>query len=198
MQPPPPGQPYPVAQQATPPPKKGMSTCLIVVLASVAVAILVVTILGAIAYSSFKRYIATSKTLEAKNAISQIARDAVAAYARETTAGEHRLCGSAVRVPAAVPKGIKYKPSSGDFDTGDANNGWLCLKFTMSEPFYYQYAYEKGRGSGKSGAPATGFEASARGDLNGDGVTSFFARTGDVKNGSVVLNPDLYIENELE
>ena len=101
----------------------------------------------------------------------------------------------------AVPKGAKYQPSStpgADFETGTADAGWKCLKFSMTEPMFYQYAYAKGAGSGKSGGAANGFEASARGDLNGDGVTSFFARSGVVRNDTVVLSTELYIENEFE
>ncbi len=68
----------------------------------------------------------------------------------------------------------------------------------MSQPFYYQYGYVTGVGSGKSGATANGFEASARGDLDGNGVFSFFARGADVRNGTVVVSTVLYIENENE
>jgi type IV pilus assembly protein PilA len=186
-----------------------MSTCLIVVLVLVALSIPIGGILIATAVYGMKKYAASAKTAEAKNTITHIARLAAAAYERESMddpappagashAAGRRLCGSAVAVPAAVPKAVKYMPSSADFSTGDAHTGWTCLKFSMAEPSYYQYMYEKGAGSGKSGASATGFEASARGDLDGNGVTSFFARSGDVKNGAVVLTTEIYIENEFE
>jgi type IV pilus assembly protein PilA len=186
-----------------------MSTCLIVGLVLVALSIPIGGVLLALGVYGVRKYVASAKTIEAKNTISQIARLAAAAYERESmddpvhpAAASHaagrRLCGSAVAVPAAVPKGVKYMPSSADFSTGDAHTGWTCLKFSMNSPSYYQYMYEKGAGSGKSGASATGFEASARGDLDGNGVTSFFARSGDVKNGSVMLTTEIYIENEFE
>ena len=149
-------------------------------------------------------YIAASKTAEAKNTIGAIVRAGAAAYERQSMAGStpvHRLCDSAIAVPSVVPPNKKYQPSTApgaDFNTGSATAGWTCLKFAMESPFAYQYSYVTGAGSGKSGATATGFEASARGDLNGNGVTSVFARGVDVRNGSVVLNPELYIENEFE
>jgi type IV pilus assembly protein PilA len=186
-----------------------MSTCLIVFLVLLGLSIPIGGVVAALAIYGVRKYVASAKTAEAKYTLNEIARLAVAAYERESTddpvhpaggshaAGRH-LCGSAVAVPAAVPKGVKYMPSSADFSTGDAHTGWTCLKFSINGPFYYQYRYDKGAGSGKSGASATGFEASARGDLDGNGVTSFFARSGDVRNGSVVLNTEIYIENEFE
>jgi len=156
----------------------------------------VLGILGATAIYGMRKYVTAAKTVEAKNGVTAIARFAVAAYERD-----HRLCASAEPVPSSVPRGVKYAPSTAagaDFHAGDATKGWPCLKFSMEAPMYYQYAYETGAGSGKSGATASGFEASARGDLDGNGVTSFFARGGDVRDGHVVLRPDLYIENEME
>ena len=55
-----------------------------------------------------------------------------------------------------------------------------------------------GAGSGKSGATASGFEASARGDLDGNGTYSLFARGADVRSGKVVVSSQIYVENEFE
>jgi len=68
----------------------------------------------------------------------------------------------------------------------------------MTTPMYYQYNYQTGAGTGKSGAGAKGFEATARGDLDGNGVTSLFARGADIRNGSIHVSNELYIENEFE
>ncbi len=77
--------------------------------------------------------------------------------------------------------------------------GWPCLKFSMTQPMYYQYSYVTGAGSGKSGATAKGFEASARGDLDGNGVTSFFGRGADVETTvRSGVSTEMYIENEFE
>ncbi len=215
MQPPypPPGAPYgapypPPQQQA--PVKKGLSGCAI---AAIVVVVLVVFgggIFAAVGIYGVRRYLAAAKTAEAKNTIGAIARAATAAYEREN--GDelpsakaapiaHHLCDSATPVPKTVPAATKYQPSTApgqDFQSGSATAGWTCLKFSMSQPMYYQYSYVKGAGSGKSGATASGFEASARGDIDGNGTTSFFARGADIKNGIVSVSTQIYIENEFE
>ena len=92
-------------------------------------------------------------------------------------------------------------PSSGaDFETGDDETGWRCLKFSMTSPMYYQYSYNQGAGYlAKSVDPGpTGFESAARGDLDGDGDTSLFALSGKVSGGTVLVTPTLYVENEFE
>jgi type IV pilus assembly protein PilA len=185
-----------------------MSTCLIVAIVLAVLGVPVLGIMAALGIYGVRRYIATSKTAEAKNTIGAITRAAVAAYERERmeatvphgkSAGvARRLCASAIPVPAKVPAGMKYQPSPGDFATGSEDAGWTCLRFSMEQPFYYQYGYVTGAGSGKSGATANGFEASARGDLDGNGVTSFFARGADVRQGQVVVSTEIYIENEFE
>ena len=200
-------QPPYQAQQA-PPQKKGMSTCLIVAIVVGALSIPVIGVVAALGIYGVRRYLVAAKSAEAKNSIGAIARAAVSSYEHEDPAltapgkaAPHRLCGSATPVPHDVPKGVKYMPSSApgaDFQSGSATTGWTCLKFAMGTPMYYQYSYVQGAGSGKSGATANGFEASARGDLDGNGVTSLFARGADVRNGTVVLSTEIYIENEFE
>jgi type IV pilus assembly protein PilA len=198
--------PYP---QQPPPPKKGVSTCLIVALVTAGIGVLMLLVLGPLAIYGVRRYLAAAKTAEAKNTVGAISRAATAAYEGENVNSEtlgsgkpgHRLCASAVPTPAKVPAGVKYQPSSAagaDFQQGSATAGWPCLKFAITQPIYYQYSYVTGSGSGKSGATASGFEASARGDLDGNGVTSFFARGADVQGGRVVLSTEIYIENEFE
>jgi type IV pilus assembly protein PilA len=190
-----PPYPPPAAPQQAPA-KKGMSTCLIVAIVLAVLAVPVIGIFASVAIYGVRRYLAAAKSAEAKSTVSAIARDAAAAYEPQ-----HRLCASAIAVPSTVPPNKKYQPATApgaDFQAGSATAGWRCLKFAMDGPFYYQYSYVTGTGSGKSGATANGFEASARGDLDGNGVTSLFARGADVRNGSVVLSTEIYIENEFE
>jgi type IV pilus assembly protein PilA len=198
QQPPYPPGPY----QAPPPPaKKGLSGCAIAAIVALALGVLMVLVMIPLGLYGMRRYLAAAKTAEAKNTVSAISRAAVAAYERERMVGTtlvHRLCASATPVPAEVPPGRKYQPSSSDFESGSADAGWKCLKFALNEPIYYQYLYVKGAGSGKTGADANGFEISARGDLDGNGVTSFFGRGGQVRNGAVVVSSEIYIENEFE
>jgi type IV pilus assembly protein PilA len=190
--------------------KKGMHGCVIALIIVAVLAVPVLGIMAALGIYGTRKYLAAAKTSEAKNTIGAIMRGAVAAYERES-GGEtlladdakgatytHQRCKTARPVPHTVPKGVKYQPSTSDWATGSADTGWPCLRFSMDQPMYYQYSYETGAGTGKSGATAGGFEASARGDLNGDGVTSLFARGADVRNGMVVVSTNIYIENEFE
>jgi tRNA A-37 threonylcarbamoyl transferase component Bud32 len=162
-------------------------------------------------------YIRKSKTAEARNTVRAIGRAVMAAYEREAVASElleaeapkvtHALCGSTIAVPAKVPAAMKYQPSNADgqdFNTGDASKGWRCLKFTMTEPMYYQYEVRvgtsyKGPSRGGPDPGKNGFEISAEGDLDGDGKTSLFTLTGtaDPQVG-VRLASETFIIDELE
>ena len=177
------------------------------------IVVAIIGVLAALAIYGVRRYLATSKTSEAKNTIGAITRAATAAYERESYSNQllpdgatsatfmHQLCTSAARVPAAPPQAKKYQPSTADnndFNIGDQLAGWRCLKFQMTEAIYYAYRYETGVGTGNSGATANGFEVSALGDLDGNGVLSTFARGAEVRNGSVVLSTEMFIDKELE
>jgi len=197
--------------QPPPPPeqkKKGMSTCLIVVIVLAVAAVPVIGIMASLGIYGVRKYLVAAKTAEAKNSVGAISRAAVAAYERESAEAPsgplaHQLCASATPVPARVPAAVKYMPSAAsgaDFNTGSASAGWRCLKFAVTMPMYYQYHYQKGSGwVAPTNAPGPdGFEAAARGDLDGNGVFSTFARTGKVRNGAVVLSTSLYVDNEFE
>jgi len=161
-----------------------------------------------------RRYLSSAKTSEAKNTIGAISRGATAAYERERIGadgqtGTHALCKSAIPVPATVPRGRKYQPNTSpgkDFETGDSETGWKCLKFGLTQPHYYQYTYNQGsgykgtaRGNPTSPGP-NGYESAAEGDLDGDGNTALFIRTGtvDPKTGRLKSATQIYIVDEHE
>ena len=182
--------------------------------------IAIIGVLAALAIYGVRRYLASSKTSEAKNTIGAISRGAKAAFERETAASElvaegststnasHALCDSAAAaVPGAVPGGTKYQPLTAndkDFNTGTSTAGWKCLKFSMTDPIYYQYNYTKGPGVGTAaGAPdpgTNGFEAVAQGDLNENTVVSTFARTGKVNTttNELIVATQVFIRDEFE
>jgi type IV pilus assembly protein PilA len=183
------------------------------------IVVAIIGVLAALAIYGVRRYLASAKTGEAKNTIGAISRGATAAYERESSSSEtvaegavskdraHDLCGTAKTVPVAVPKGRKYQPVTvdlKDFETGDTLNGWKCLKFGLTQPIYYQYAYTK---AGSPAAPGNTakcasecYEAGAVGDLDGDGSFSRFARTGHINTASRQLkaSTQVYVENEFE
>lgn len=164
-------------------------------------------VLPAVGIYGVRRYLARSKSSEAKNTIGAIARGAAAAFERETVGGGHTLCKSAAPVPSVVPSGKKYQPNTAegsDFETGDDAGGWRCLKFAMTQPHYYQYGYSvggpyKGPAVGGPDPGPNGFEAWAVGDLDGDGVTSLYTVTGTVDaSGNLKRSTEIFIHNELE
>lgn len=186
------------------------------------IVVAIIGVLAALAIYGVRRYLATAKTSEAKNTIGAISSGAQASYERETSASElvaegnksaaasHALCTSAAQtVPSSMAsvKGTKYQPDSSagkDYNLGTSTAGWPCLKFTMSSPQYYMYGYNAGTdliANNPAKGGANGFEASAQGDLDGDGaVFSQFARTGQVNlaTGTIRLASQVYVENEFD
>jgi type IV pilus assembly protein PilA len=181
------------------------------------IVVAIIGVLAALAIYGVRKYLASAKTSEAKNTIGAISRGAAASYERESAASQivaegsnssaatNALCNSSNSVPSsAIPAGTKYQPKTNegnDFETGDTLSGWKCLKFTLTQPIYYQYLYTKGGGKSKVAPPAgETFEAAAFGDLDADTVISTFARVGkaNTSTGQLVLATQVYIENEFE
>jgi type IV pilus assembly protein PilA len=177
------------------------------------IVVAIIGVLAALAIYGVRRYMASAKTSEAKNTIGAISRGAAAAFEREIAASQilapggsstgtsHDLCQSATAVPVAgVPAGTKYQPAETDWGGANDQTGWRCLKFSMTQPMYYQYHYSRDANV-VAGAPpvgSPGFEAAALGDLDGDAVQSAFARGGTVVNGQLTIATQVYIENEYE
>ena len=164
---------------------------------------------AALAVNGVRRYTARAKAAEARSTVSMMARAAMAAYERElpdAKPGTHKLCKSAAPVPNVVPRDTTYVPSNKpgqDFEQGDDSAGWRCLRVSIPQPIRFQYEYRVGGSykGPKRGGPdpgKDGFEVSAEGDLDGDGKTSLFTRTGKIQNGTVVLSPQIFVADELE
>jgi type IV pilus assembly protein PilA len=162
------------------------------------IVVAIVGILAVLAAYGVRKYVASAKTAEARNALGRLANAAVIAYEQENMQGAtlppgssagfaRTLCKSAsASVPGTVAQvsGHKYQSSTADWNVDSAgNSGFACLHFTIDQPQYYMYSYVV---SGSS-APGDGFTAGANGDLNGDGMMSTFQLTGSI-NSSYVIN----------
>lgn len=158
------------------------------------IVVAIVGVLAALAIYGVRRYILNAKTAEARNSIGQMAKDASTAYNREGMAGtvlgmgtstgvSNHLCGSATSVPSTKDdiKGQKYQSKPTEWQSGDQNNGWQCLRFSMQDPQYFMYKYTS---TGSAGAVNDTFDAEADGDLDGDGTTSAFELKGQIQSDS--------------
>ncbi|HNS98277.1 MAG TPA: type II secretion system protein [Polyangiaceae bacterium] len=175
-------------------PKKKFPLWILVLLVVVGVMVVFIGILSALAIHGFTKYMKAAKTSEAKATVGMIAKSASAAFERELVANDgnayHAMCPSASNpVPQDIARvrGVKYQSNLTEWDVDRAmNRGFACLGFSMANPQYYQYDYQA------SGSPALDrFQAIARGDLNGDGVTSSFVLEGRLANGVLLLSPTI-------
>ena len=167
------------------------------------IVVAIVGVLAALAIYGVRKYLLNSKTAEAKNALGQMAKDAKTAYERESMSAtiiapgssadlSAKLCDTvefAVPVTIASVTGKKYQSTNEEWmHEGDIpHKGWPCLKFSMSDPQYYQYWY--GGNTGADVVPGT-FIVQAMGDLDGNGTTSRFQLHGSSGGGIVFVSPN--------
>jgi type IV pilus assembly protein PilA len=167
------------------------------------IVVAIVGVLAALAVYGVRKYLLNAKTAEARNAVGQLAKDAKGAYERESMPGtilaagasaavSNNLCITSTtmpKVPAAVTAiaGKKYQSAPADWnsDAATPGMGWACLRFAVTDPQYYQYAY-----TGTAGAAGT-FSAVAAGDLDGNATLSSFTISGAVTNGVVLVSPNI-------
>lgn len=124
------------------------------------------------------------------------------------------LCGDTTAVPESLTQiqGSKYQPrntADEDYETGDDANGWICLRFANDMPQYFQFMYLGGLSShGVSVQLPHGGEppgladrtiqwaAQARGDLDGDGVTSWYLLYGQIDGDRLITAPNISTVDE--
>jgi len=133
---------------------------------------------AAIAIPSFISYIRRARTAEAEDRISVMYHSAVS-YAQTERVGP-----TGQMLPPQFPLSAPLSPAQRCAANTDGrclpdpaiwqHPTWQALDFSMHEPHYFQYEFVS---DGRS------FTARAIGDLDNDGVTSTFERTG-------ALNPD--------
>lgn len=137
-----------------------------------------------------RKYLAQAKMAEARYTVAQISKDIASwrtpedVHGRTAASKKKRKLASYPPVPAEVPRGTKYQSSSDDW------KAWQDLRFSMTEPQYYQYQVR----AAKDGNSA---EIIARGDLDGDGKLSTFSlhvkvdeKTGDFLIAPVIVETD--------
>ena len=170
------------------------------------IVVAIIGVLAVLAIYGVRKYIANSKTAEARASLGAISKAAVAHWDAESsgtavvadgtanTTNAHALCDSAAgKVPTAMASvaNRKYQSSAGDWSAGGATTpptGWACLKFEMTGAQYYSYGYTAVTPTLPTGAQ---FTATAEGDLDGNGVTSVFSLSGATQNGRAKAAPQI-------
>ena len=158
------------------------------------IVVAIVGVLAVLAIYGVRKYIANSKTTEARNSLGQIAKDAATAFEKESGASTvvtigstssllRVLCTTSSKIPSAVPASAKYQSAPADW----TNAGWACLKFSLEQPQYYAYQYVASNTSSTAGV----YSATAEGDLNGDTNTSRFTVNGSVQSGALATSPTI-------
>ena len=169
------------------------------------IVVAIVGVLAVLAIYGVRKYIANSKTTEARNSLGQIAKDAASAFEKETGSSGvvgvggsstllRQLCPSTTKVPGAAPTSAKYQSSPKDWGAFGGDTGWACLKFSLEQPQYYAYQYVAANTTSTAGA----YSATAEGDLNGDNNTSRFEVDGSVQSGALATSPTIGEQNPEE
>jgi type IV pilus assembly protein PilA len=158
----------------------------------------IIAILAAVAIPTFIKYMRRTKTSEALMNIRKMYDGAVAYYV-----GEHadqnmniqtkQFPGSAPPTPALATLttlgGNKYQSQPSEWKQG----GWIALDFMVSDPQYFSYTFV---------ASGIGTDSTAKmianGDLNGNGVYSWFERDCIGTHDGVQGASGLYSINEVE
>jgi hypothetical protein len=161
-------------------------------------------VLAGLAMYGLGRYIRHGKTAEAVGSLAAIGQ-AAAAYYNESDAtqpaGAPESAARAMRhfpppSRASVPpdidsvRGKRYQSTLADWTPSP----WRELHFSIPQPQFYAYSFDS-TGNGPQGSAT----ATARGDLNGDGVTSTFVLSvsPDAK-GIATVSPNLERTNPEE
>ena len=174
------------------------------------IVVAIIGVLAALAIYGVRKYLTNAKTAEARTALGRMAKDAQTAFEKETMSQNvialgaseqisRSLCVTAPLVPLAVAaiQNGKYQSSPGDWN----QTGWSCLKFSMSDPQYFQYGYESTATAGAQGVAGDTFTAIAHGDLDGDtdvSTFSFFGALQEDSSGMVLTLADQIAEANVE
>ncbi len=159
------------------------------------IVVAIIGVLAVLAIFGVSKYLRSAKTAEATNTLGAINQDVVTVYEKERTPSAvtvgligpnmHGLCPSSTgAIPPTPPPNKKYTGTPAIYD---ADPGFHCLGFYMSQPQYFSYDYILG---GQSAiAPdavvtgLTGWGDGAAADFNGDGKLVEFATGGNLVNG---------------
>ncbi|MCA9666091.1 MAG: pilin [Myxococcales bacterium] len=166
------------------------------------IVVAIIGILAAVAIPAFVKYLRKSKTVEATEGLDKVKAGAKSYFQADHYDSTGNLLakqfpgGSIGETPNAVTacctagaNAPKCTPNSAAWDQAI----WRQLQFQLTEPHYFSWAF----GASGSNKGAT-FTATARGDLDCDGVTSTYTILGSIDSEFGVVGKGPIISNEIE
>jgi hypothetical protein len=152
---------------------------------------LVLSIGGSVIAASaptFVRELQASRMSEAIDGLTSIGAGALAhAHGKELAAS---FPPPAPLTPAEVPRGVAVQDPSDLWDTPT----WKALDFRFNRPHRYAFKFDV-----VPDPTRIWFQATAHGDLNGDGISSTFVLSGERRaDGDAVVLPGIHIDREVE
>jgi type IV pilus assembly protein PilA len=181
-------------------------------LVEVAIVVGVIAIIATLATQQVRSHLAVARSAEAIQSVGAIGRSVMTSYATRAgdkpASGASELCQNASAVPSSfnAVRRRKYQPGNSpghDYETA----GWKCIRYANDMPQYYQYRYKRGGPPLSSGLPPINvpgvsnsqeWTAYARGDVDGDGVASWFALSGYVLGDDVTIGTAIAIVRQEE
>jgi type IV pilus assembly protein PilA len=164
------------------------------------IVVAIIGILAAVAIPAFMKYIRKAKTVEAVQGIKKIYDGARSYYMDESNKRGSTLAlakqfpnsttGITPSARCCLSAGGKCNPVPNNWDTPE----WNALKFSMEDPFYFQYTYIA---SGTDTDSA--FTARAQGDMDCDTILSTYEMVGQVDSArNVTGSAGIFKDKELE
>jgi hypothetical protein len=141
----------------------------------------------AVAVPEFLRGLHASRLAEPVDGLSRIAAGALA-NAAEKAPGE-AFPPSVAQTPTEIPRGVRADDPPGVWE----HPSWHALGFSFDHPHAFSFSFESTPGPSRSH-----FRATARGDLDGDGVASTFEVEGEADSAGVRMLPGMYVDREVE
>ena len=161
------------------------------------IVVAIIGILAAVAIPAFMKYIRRSKTTEASMNVRKLFDSSVAYYEAEHAASDGSIIAKQFPDSAAVTPGTHCCEQTGEKcvpSPASWTGSWSALNFSVDDPYYFNYQYV-GTGVGSSSS----FQAWAYGDLDCDGTSSSFQRSGSILSDlSVTGGAGLFIHNDIE
>lgn len=159
------------------------------------IVVVIIGILASLAIYGVQKYVANSKSAEAKTMLGRISKDMLTFFEGENQTAKivkfgdaeagitQSLCEGSELTPTSVPNRGKGMPAAGSFKMA----GWVCTGTSWSTPTYYSYQIKS---DDQTGAYTAGtlvsaqaghtFTAVANGNLDGDTELSTFRFKGEV------------------